>query len=122
MQAFLRIALNGVALLAAAHLVPGIHYQPEGIIYILLAGLVIGLINLVVKPIAVFFSFPLIIITLGFFYLIINGLMLQLAAALLPELSVAGCLPAILGGIVMGLFNWGVQLLFGKEKSRKEAA
>lgn len=122
MKTFLRIALNGVALLAAAHLVPGIHYQPEGIVYILLAGLVIGLINLVVKPVAVFFSFPLIVITLGFFYLVINGLMLQLAAALLPDLSVAGCLPAILGGIVMGLFNWGVQILFGKDKNGKEKA
>ena len=112
MRVFARIALNGVALLVAAHLVPGIHYRPDGILLVLLAGLVIGAINLLVKPVAVLLSLPLIVLTLGIFYLVVNGLMLQLAAWILPELSIAGCLPAILGGIVMGVFNWMVQAMF----------
>ncbi|MCB1032309.1 MAG: phage holin family protein, partial [Acidobacteria bacterium] len=98
MQAFLRIVLNGVALVVAAHLVPGIYYRPEGFLYVLLAGLVIGAINLLVKPIAVVLSLPLIVLTLGLFYLVVNGLMLQLAAWILPQLTVNGCFPAVLGG------------------------
>ena len=56
-----------------------------------------------------FFAWPLIILTLGLFYLAVNGLMLYLAAALLDGLTIQGCLPAILGAIVLGLFNWAVR-------------
>lgn len=109
MRALLQIVLNGVAVLVAAKLVPGIVYTGT-LPALLLVGLVIGLINLIVKPIVTFFSFPLILLTLGLFYLLINGLMLYLAAWILPGyLQVQGCLPAVLGGLVMALVNWLVR-------------
>lgn len=108
MRALIQVILNGLAVLLAAWLVPGIDYQ-GGILYLLLTGLVMGLINLLVKPIVTVLSIPLIIVTLGVFYLAINGAMLMLAGALLDGLTVNGCLPAILGGIVIGLFNWLVR-------------
>jgi putative membrane protein len=108
LRALLQIVLNGVAVLIAAYLVPGITYT-GGFLYLLLVGLVIGLINLIVKPIVSFFSFPLIVLTLGLFYLVINGLMLYLAAFLLEGLTVDGCGAAILGGLVIALFNWVVR-------------
>ncbi len=118
-RALLRIVLNGVALLIAAHLVPGISYQQENILLILLAGLVMGAVNLLVKPLVVFLSLPLIVVSLGLFYLAVNGLMLELVDWILPELTVEGCFPAVLGGIVIGLFNWAVEtLFFSRGKSR----
>jgi putative membrane protein len=108
LRALLQIVLNGVAVLIAAYLVPGITYTGS-LFYLLLVGLVIGLINLIVKPIVTFFSLPLIVVTLGLFYLVINGLMLYLAAAVLDGLDVAGCLPAILGGLVIAVVNWLVR-------------
>jgi putative membrane protein len=108
MRALLQIVLNGVAVLIAAYLVPGIAYHGS-LLYLLLVGLVFGLINLIVKPIVTFFSLPLIVLTLGLFYLVINGLMLYLAAGLLQGLEVHGCLPAILGGLVIAIFNWLVR-------------
>jgi putative membrane protein len=106
LRALLQIALNGVAVLVAAYLVPGIVYTGS-LPALLLVGLVVGLINLIVKPIVTFFSFPLIVLTLGLFYLVINGLVLYLAAGLLPHhLQVHGCFAAILGGLVMALVNW----------------
>jgi putative membrane protein len=107
-RALLQVVLNGVAILIAAYLVPGISYTGD-LVYLLLAGLVLGLINLVVKPIVTFFSFPLIVLTLGLFYLAINGLVLYLADYFLAGLKVDGCLPAILGGLVVALFNWLVR-------------
>lgn len=107
-RALLQIVLNGVALLIAAKLVPGITYTGD-LLYLLLAGLVLGLINLLVKPIVTFFSFPLIVVTLGLFYLVINGLVLLLADRLLADLQVDGCLPAILGGLVIAVLNWLVR-------------
>jgi len=109
LRALLQIVLNGVAVLVAAYLVPGISYTGS-LLSLLLVGLVIGLINLTVKPIVTFFSFPLIVVTLGLFYLVINGLMLYLAAWVLPHtLHVSGCGAAILGGLVIALVNWLVR-------------
>lgn len=108
MRALLQIVLNGVAVLIAAYLVPGITYTGS-LPYLLLVGLVIGLINLLVKPIVTFFAFPLILLTMGLFYLVINGLMLYLAAELLKGLDVQGCMPAIMGGLVIALFNWALR-------------
>ena len=108
LRTLLQVVLNGVALWVASQLVPGIHYQGD-LVYLLLAGLVIGVINLIVKPIVSFFSLPLIILTLGLFYLVINGLMLWLAASVLDGLTVDGCGAAILGGLVIALVNWLVR-------------
>lgn len=113
MRALLQIVLNGVAVLIAAYLIPGIVYTGS-LPYLLLVGLVIGVLNLFVKPIVTFFSFPLILVTLGLFYLVINGLILWLAAWLLDDLQVAGCLPAILGGAVIAVFNWIVRAIGGE--------
>jgi putative membrane protein len=107
-RALLQVVLNGVALLVAARLIPGIEFT-GGLVYLLLAGLVLGVINLLVKPIVSFFSFPLIVLTLGLFYLAINGLMLLLADYFLSELRIDGCLPAILGGLVIAVANWLVR-------------
>jgi len=114
MRALVQIVLNGVAVLVAAYLVPGISYTGS-LLSLLLVGLVIGLINLIVKPIVTVLSLPLIVVTLGLFYLVINGLMLWLAALLLPHtLQVSGCGAAILGGLVIALVNWLVRA-FTKE-------
>lgn len=110
LRALLQIVLNGVALLIAARLVPGIHYQGS-LLYLLVAGLVLGLINLIVKPIVSALSCPLILLTLGLFYLVINGLMLWLADFFLEGLRVDGLVPAILGGLVIAAFNWVARLL-----------
>jgi putative membrane protein len=108
LRALLQIVLNGVAVLIAAYFVPGISYTGS-LVYLLLVGLVMGLINLIVKPIVTLLSLPLIVLTLGLFYLVINGLMLYLAAALLDGLEVQGCVPAILGGLVIAIVNWLVR-------------
>lgn len=107
-RALLQIVLNGFALWLASELIPGIHYTGD-LLYLLLAGLVLGLINLLVKPIVSFFSFPLIVVTLGLFYLVINGLVLLLADSLLEGLQIDGCAPAILGGLVIAAVNWLVR-------------
>jgi putative membrane protein len=109
MRALLQVVLNAVALWIAASIVPGIHYHGS-IPMLLVAGLVLGLINLLVRPIVTILSLPLIVLSLGLFYLVINGLMLYLAAALMPHhLRIDGCVPAILGGLVIALFNWAVR-------------
>jgi putative membrane protein len=108
MRILAQVLLNGVGVVIAAKLVPGVSYS-GGLLYLLLVGLVIGLINLLVRPLATLFSLPFIVLTLGLFYLVVNGAMFYLAGALLDGLTIDGCLPAILGGLVLALFNWLVR-------------
>ena len=65
-RALLQVALNGAGVLLAASIIPGIEYR-GGLLFLLLVGLVIGVINLVVKPIVTLLAVPLILLTLGLF-------------------------------------------------------
>ena len=111
-----QVALNGLAVWIAAILVPGVTYR-GGILYLLLTGVVIGLINLLVKPLVTILAFPAIVVTLGLVLLLINGAMLFLASLVLDGLTIEGCLPAILGGLVLALCNWVFGALGKPKKS-----
>ena len=120
MKLLARIVLNGIGLLVVAYLVPGVHWNltltsVDGILTLVGAGIVLGLLNLLVKPLLTFFSIPLIFLTLGLFYLVINGIVLKLADYFLDSLSVDGFLAAVLGGLVLSIFNLLVKGI-GKEK------
>lgn len=109
-----RVVLNGIGLMLTAYLVPGIHYSGD-IPSLLIAGVVLGLLNLLVKPVVKLFTLPLIILTLGLFYLVLNGGLLWLAAEILADLTVDGCGPAIIGGLILAIFN-SVTRVFMKDK------
>jgi len=104
MRILVRILLNGVGLWAAAQLLSGIHWS-GGLLYLLVAGFVMGAINLLVKPIVSLLSLPLVILTLGLFYLVINGLMVWLADVFLDKLVIDGFLWAMAGGLFLAIFN-----------------
>jgi putative membrane protein len=104
MRILIRILLNGVGLWAAAQLRPGIHWE-GGWLYLLVAGFLLGLLNLLVKPLMTLFSLPLLLITFGLFYLVINGAILWLADLFLDKLRIDGFLWAMAGGLFLALFN-----------------
>jgi putative membrane protein len=110
MRLVVQVLLNGVGVVAAAYVLPGIHWS-GGLVALLVAGIVLGLINLIVKPIVTVLSCPLLVVTLGLFYLIINGAMLALADLLLDALRIDGFLWAVLGGLFLALFNLLVRAL-----------
>jgi putative membrane protein len=101
MKLVLRWLINAAALYVAAWVVPGIQVAGTGTL--LLAALVIGLVNAVVKPLAVLLTLPITILTLGFFYLVVNGLMLYLAAALTPGFALSGFWAAFFGALVISV-------------------
>ena len=80
----LRCVVNGIALVLTSQLLPGMQTR-GGLVGVLVIGLVFGIVNAVIRPITKFVSFPLIIVTLGLFILVINGLMLLLTSAIAPN-------------------------------------
>lgn len=101
MRLILKWLVNAAALYVAVALVPGIEATDTRAI--LIAAVVIGLINATLKPIAVLLTLPLTILTLGLFYLCVNGAMLYLTAALTPGFELAGFGSAVLGAIVVSI-------------------
>jgi putative membrane protein len=105
------IIVNAIALFVTT-IVPGITYR-GGWLGLLLCGVVLGLFNMIVRPIALLISLPLLILSLGLFYFVLNGLLLWLASFVLPDYSVSGLIPGILGSLVMAVANWALDTLFG---------
>ncbi|MDP2480981.1 MAG: phage holin family protein [Candidatus Palauibacterales bacterium] len=93
--------INAAALWLTAWLIPGI--VVDGTRALLLAALVIGLVNAIVKPVLVFLTFPITLLTLGIFYLVLNGLLFYLAAAITPGFRLSGFGAAFLGALVMSI-------------------
>ena len=100
----IRVGISALGLWLAQKLVPGIQFDDSGTL--LAAALLLGFVNAIVRPLVVFFTLPLTIVTLGLFLLVVNAAMLGLVAALLEGMHVAGFGSALLGSIVVGLTGW----------------
>jgi putative membrane protein len=107
------VLANAIALFVTT-VFPG----PPGIVFngnlltLLVAGAILGLFNAIVRPIAVLISLPFLILTLGLFYFILNGILLWLVSFILPGYAVNGILPGIVGALVITVVNWVLGALF----------
>jgi putative membrane protein len=115
LRILLSIVANAVALFVTAHLVPGITFRGSWV-DLLIAGAVFGLLNLIVRPIALLLSVPALVLTLGLFYFVLNGLLLWGFSKLMPGYDVSGLWAGILGSLVIMVVNWAVSALFGGSK------
>jgi putative membrane protein len=98
----IRLFVNALALAAAAWLLPGISMTGD-FLGVLLVALVFGLLNALLKPILLFFSIPLLILTLGLFALVVNAVLLLITSSLLDSFDVSGFWTAVLGSLVISL-------------------
>lgn len=99
--------LSALCLLLVAHFVPG--FDVRGFGTALIAAVVIGLVNGTLGILLKIVTFPLTILTLGIFWLVINGLMLEFASLFVPGFVVHGLWPAFWGGIILSLLNMVVR-------------
>ncbi|MBD3223047.1 phage holin family protein [bacterium] len=110
MEVFIvQIVVVGLLLYVVARLVPGMEIESVG--HALLAGLVLGIINALIKPILVILTLPITILTLGLFLLVINAIILKLAGALVPGLEVRSFGAALLGALLLSIFSFGATLI-----------
>jgi putative membrane protein len=117
MKILLSIVANAAALFATAYVVPGITFAGSWV-QLLVAGAIFGLLNLIVRPIALLLSLPLLVLTLGLFYFVLNGLLLWGFSTFMPGYHVAGLWAGILGSLVIMVVNWLVHALFGGQTKK----
>jgi putative membrane protein len=112
-----RWAVTAVGVLVAAKIVEGIHCSTNSTL--LVASLLLGIFNGILRPIMMILSFPLMILTLGLFTLVINGFLLYLVGILVKDFEVAGFWPAFKGALVISIVSVCANALIGKKPGQK---
>lgn len=106
----LRWFVTTLSVLGATWLIPGISYDTASTL--LGAALLLGIINALVRPVLLLLSLPFIIVTMGFFILVINALLILFVSRMIPGFHVAGFWTALFAGIVIGLISWILSSFF----------
>ena len=109
MRFLFRLLLNGVAIVVAAAVVPGIVLS--GPLAAIEAGAILGLVNAVIRPILNVLMFPITVLTLGLFIFVINAGCLALTALVVPGFDLAGVVPAFAGALIVSLVSWVLSLV-----------
>ena len=105
----LRVLVNILALVLAASVVPGIRL--DGVLPAVAAGLLLGLVNALVRPVLLILTLPITLVTLGLFLFVLNGFCLWLVASVVRGFHVAGFWSAVLGALCVSVVSWIVTAL-----------
>jgi putative membrane protein len=105
-----------VAIWVTAHVVPGITIASWSALAI--AALALAIVNAVVRPVLLILTLPITVLTLGLFYLVINGAAFGLAAALVPGFSIASWTAAILGALLTSVTSWFLGIFVRRDSDK----
>jgi len=108
---FFRLLITALGLWAAAKLIPGVQINGWG--NLLVAALLLGIVNAVIRPVILILTLPLTVLTLGLFILVVNGISLSVVAWLMPGFTLSGLGSAILGSVIVGLTSWFASTFVG---------
>jgi putative membrane protein len=111
MKEFLiRWFITTLAVMGASHIISGITYDSTGSLFT--AALLLGIINAFIRPVLLMLSLPFIIVTMGFFILVINALMLLFVSSIVHGFHVDGFWNALFAGLVIGIISWILSSFF----------
>ena len=103
-----KVLINAAALMFTSNLIDGIYVDGFG--SVLVAAIILGIVNAIIRPLLLILTLPLNVLTLGLLTFVINGFMLNLAAAVVGGFDVVGMWPAIVGALVLSVvstvLNW----------------
>jgi putative membrane protein len=120
MHLILRIVVNGLALMLVAYFYSGVSIDSP--IAAIIAAAVLGIVNAVIRPVLVFLTFPVTVLTIGLFLFVINALMFWLAAELVPGFRVSGFMAALIGSVMYSIITTVTSWLISPSKSAKKVA
>jgi putative membrane protein len=100
----LRTLITALGLWAAASLIPGVQIDSTGTM--IWAAIWLGVVNAIIRPVAIILTLPLTLISLGGFLLVVNAAMFGLVAAMLDDFHVSGFFPALFGAVIVSITSW----------------
>jgi len=109
MRLLLTWIINAAALFAVPYLTQSV--RVDSFATALVAALILGLVNTLIRPLLIILTFPVTIVTLGLFIFVINGLMFWLVANFIKGFSVAGFSSAIIGALLYSIISWALSTL-----------
>jgi putative membrane protein len=110
--------LNALALLTVAYVLPGI--RVDGFTAALVAALILGLINTLLRPLLILLTLPVTVVTLGLFILVINGMLFWFAGSVLKGFEVSGFWVGVLGALLYSIFSSVLAMIFFEKKPPSE--
>ena len=113
-----RLLMNMAAILLMAHVLPRVIWV-DGLFAAFIAALLRGIVNAILRPILVFLTLPLTLLTFGLFLLVINGLMLWLVATFVKGFHVNGFWGAVFGSILISIVSWVLSRILHPKKSSR---
>jgi putative membrane protein len=113
----IRVLIGAFGLWLAAYLIHGIHY--DSLVALLIAALILGVANAIIRPILIILTLPITILTLGLFILVVNGAVFWLVGHFSPGFHVHGLIHAILGALITSVISWIGHALFGYHRTEK---
>ncbi len=116
MKLLIRLLLNALAVVILAYALPGVGV--DSFVTAIIVALVLGLLNFLVKPILVLLTLPITLVTLGLFLLIINAIIILIAAKFIPGFSVNGVLWAIIFSILLSILQSILHSLLKEDKKK----
>src|SRR4029079_12010054 len=116
MRFLARVLFNAVAIGVAAWLVPGVQLAGPG--PAIIAGILLGFVNALVRPILILLTLPFTLLTLGFFLFIVNAICFALTAALVPGFDLSGFFAAFVGALVVTIVSWVLNALLADSSDR----
>ena len=114
MRLILVWVLNAIALLAVAYMLPSI--RVDDFMSALIAALVLGLLNTLVRPVLLLLTLPVTLVTLGLFIFVLNGLLFWFAGSILSGFHVGGFWSAVLGAVLYSLISWALSFLIPRRQ------
>jgi putative membrane protein len=117
MRFLLRLLLNGLAIMVAAWFVPGVRLA--GVVPAIVAGVILGFVNTLVRPVLLLLTLPFTLLTLGLFIFIVNAVCFALTAALVPGFDLSGFLAAFFGALVVTMVSWLLNALLADNSDRR---
>jgi len=114
----IRWIINALALLLVAQVIPGTHI--DSFYVALIAALLLGLANAVIRPVLILLTLPVTILTLGAFTLVINALMLFLVASIVKGFAIDTFAAAFWGALILWLISWLTNSLFSSTRAIQE--
>ncbi len=117
MKILARLLANGIAILIASQVIPGVRI--DTLTAGLIAGVFLGIVNMLVRPVLLLFTLPLTLLTLGLFIFVVNSACLALVAYLVPGFTLDGFWSAFFGALLVSVVSWVINGVLVPRETRR---